>query len=274
VSNYAIREVAGTPTNGTTAIFTLTRSGASTGTFRLGVGTAVTAPIAAAAVASTIQTALRALSVVGSGNCNVSGDTSPTVITMAGDRVKEDFGPIYVATNSTNGTVSIAESTPGITATQRSAPFGTLLVDNTTGDRYTNRSTTASAPDWRRHRAVSHHTLYIPLADITAATLYTYTPGFAGKIIKHDAAVETVSSASTKLATLTWKIAGTATTGGAVGVTTANTASKGAAIAGSAVTAANSFGATDALTLVGSSVTPFIEGAIWDVLQIEIDEAP
>lgn len=274
MSNYAIREVAGTPTNGTTAVFTLTRSGASTGTFRLGVGSALTGTIAAAAVASTIQTALRALGVVGSTGCTVSGDTSPTLITMAGERVKQDFGPIFVATNSTNGTVSISESTPGVTATQRSAPSGALLIDSTTGLWYKNTSTTSSAPAWTRCAARYVTDLYLPLADITAATLYTYTPGIAGRIISINATVETVSAASTKLATLTWKIAGTATTGGALALTTANTNAKGAVITGSTITAANSFSNAQALTLVGSSVTPFVEGAVWVQTMFEYDVAP
>lgn len=150
MSNYAIRETTGAPTNGTTAVFTLTRTSTVSGTFRLGAGSRITAPIAHDADAATIQAALRALPTIGSPNVTVSGDTSPTVITMAGNKVKTDFGPIYVANNSTAGTVSIAETTPGVTASARTAPFGALLVRSDTGAVYRNTSTTANAPTWTK----------------------------------------------------------------------------------------------------------------------------
>ncbi len=274
MSNYAIRERAGTPSNGTTAVFTLTRTSTVSGTFRLGAGSRITSAIAHDANAATIQTALRALSTIGSPNVTVSGDTSPTTITMAGTLVKTDFGPIFVANNSTAGTVSMAETTPGVTATERTAPFGCMLVDSTTGLWYKNASTTVNAPLWTRMGARDVHNLYLPLADITAATLYTYTPAIAGRIISIKATVETVSSTTTKAATLTWAIATTPTTGGALALTTANTNAKGAVVAGSAITAANAFTNAQALTLVGSSVTAFIEGSVWVQTMFDYDLAP
>ncbi len=279
MSNYAIRELAGTPTNGTTAVFTLTISGTPAGgTYRLGAGSKITTALAYNASNTDIQTALRALSTIGAGNVTVTGGGTPFTMTMSGTLVKSDFGPIYVANSSLTGGSSplatVAETTPGVTATQRTAPFGCMLVDSTTGLWYKNTSTTTNAPVWTRMGARYVHSLYLPLADITAATLYTYTPGIAGRIISIKATVETVSSSSTKLATLTWAIATVATTGGALALTTANTNAKGAVITGSAITAANAFTNAQALTLVGSSVTAFVEGAVWVETMFDYDLGP
>ncbi len=188
MSNYNIRELAGTPTGGTTAVFTLTISGTPAGgTYRLGAGSKITSALAYNASNTDIQTALRALSTIGAGNVTVTGGGTPFTITMAGDLVKTAFGPIFVANSSLTGGSSplatVAETTPGVTATQRSSPFGTLLVDSTTGIWYKNTSVVANAPVWTRMGARYVHSLYLPLADITAATLYTYTPGIAGRII-------------------------------------------------------------------------------------------
>ncbi len=279
MSNYAIRERAGTPSNGTTAVFTLTISGTPAGgTYRLGAGSRITSALAYNASNTDIQTALRALSSIGAGNVTVTGGGTPFTMTMSGTLVKTDFGPIYVANSSLTGGSSplatVAETTPGVTATERTAPFGCMLVDSTTGLWYKNTSTTVNAPAWTRMGARHVTNLYLPLADITAATLYTYTPAIAGRIISIKATVETVSSTTTKAATLTWSVAGTPTTGGALALTTANTNAKGAVVAGSAITAANSFTNAQALTLVGSSVTAFIEGSVWVQTMFDHDLAP
>ncbi|WP_196607436.1 hypothetical protein [Pectinatus frisingensis] len=101
----------------------------------------------------------------------------------------------------------------------------------------------------------------LQLAAITTATnVLTFTPGYAGSIVKTQFAVSTPASTASKAATLGLAISGTNVTGGAVALTTAAINALNSNVAGSAVTANNSFGATDTITVVSSSVTAFAEG--------------
>jgi hypothetical protein len=63
-----------------------------------------------------------------------------------------------------------------------------------------------------------------------------------------------------KAATFTPAIGGSATTGGALALTSANCTPVGAGVNGSAITAANTFTATDEITVAASLVTAFVEG--------------
>jgi hypothetical protein len=104
-------------------------------------------------------------------------------------------------------------------------------------------------------------TIPLQLAAITASeNVYTFTPGFAGKIVSAQFAVTTPASTASKAATLGLAITGNAVAGGAVALTTATINALNDTIAGAAITAGNSFGATDTITVVSSSVTAFSEG--------------
>lgn len=274
MANYAIREVAGAPSNGTTAVFTLTRSGASSGTFRLGVGTRITGTIAYNADATAVQSAIRALPNVGSGNADVTG-TEPLTITMAGTLVKTDFGPIYVANNSTNGTVSVAETTPGVTASHRTAPAGALLVDSTTGNVYRNRSTTTNSPTWTLEGARSFLQFPIDLAKIADGDLVTnYTPGFAGSIVKFSAIVTDPATTALKASTLNLEIGTTNVTGGSLALTSANMTPLGKVVDATAITAANTFSSTDTISIEAASTTAFVEGSVVLVVELQANPAP
>ncbi len=103
--------------------------------------------------------------------------------------------------------------------------------------------------------------LPVQLAAVAAGSIIgAFTPGFAGKILSAQFAVTTPSATAGRAATLQPEITGVATTGGAVGLTTANTNAEGDVVAGSAITGANEFGPADTLSVVASGVTAFAEG--------------
>lgn len=145
-------QYAGTPTNGTSEQQTITVTGSpSGGTYRLKFGGFVTATIAHSAASSAVQTALRALSSIGSSGCSVSGD-GPHVVTFTGDLGKLAVSELISLhanslTGGTDPSVSITETLAGVTATQRGAAVGAVLVDTTTGNQYANDGT-PNAPDW------------------------------------------------------------------------------------------------------------------------------
>lgn len=89
-----------------------------------------------------------------------------------------------------------------------------------------------------------------------------FTPGFAGKLRKITASVVDPATTADKGATFTPAVGGAAVTGGALALTSANTATLGAKVDGSAITAGNAFTAADEITIVASSVTAFVEGQV------------
>ncbi len=93
------------------------------------------------------------------------------------------------------------------------------------------------------------------------AVMGRFTPGFTGSIERFSFSVTDPATTAAKAATVTPKIAGVATTGGALALTSANCTPIGAKVDASAITAANAFGPTDEITLEASSVTAFVEGA-------------
>lgn len=105
--------------------------------------------------------------------------------------------------------------------------------------------------------------LVIPVAlDLTAlsnATIWTYTPKFALRVLKLSLSVTKAATGAGATSTLTPQIGGVAITGGVVTPTLA-TATLGAEIAGTAVTAANICAAGTALTIVSSANTSFTAG--------------
>ena len=112
----------------------------------------------------------------------------------------------------------------------------------------------------------------VDLASITGAgdVVTTYTPGFAGKIVKLDAVVNVPVTTAAKAASINAEIGTTNLTGGVVALTSANCTPMGAVIAGSAVTAANSFTATDTISLEAASVTAFAEGSVTIMMVVEV----
>lgn len=110
----------------------------------------------------------------------------------------------------------------------------------------------------------SRSILSLPIALAGVAdgdVLTTFTPGFAGKIVKMDFAVTTKVTTASKATTLNAEIGTTNVTGGVIALTSANCTPLGAVVAGTAITAANSFTASDTVSIEASSTTAFSEGA-------------
>jgi hypothetical protein len=111
-------------TNGTNVadVQTLTITGTPTGgTFTMGFGGVITAPIAFNAAASAVQTALQALSTIGSGNITCTGGPlpgTPVVCTFAGTKTPGYQPPLVTngaggLTGGTTPTSAVAHTTPG-----------------------------------------------------------------------------------------------------------------------------------------------------------------
>lgn len=145
---------------------------------------------------------------------------------------------------------------------QRSGADGTALTDSTGGD-VTGATLAATA-------GVS--TIAIPVNLVTVAdgdVLTTYTPGYKFKILSVDAAVTNEVTTADKASTLNVEIGTTNLTGGAVALTSANTATLGAVVAGSAVTAANTGAADATISIEAASTTAFAEGQVVVLIRIQ-----
>jgi hypothetical protein len=151
---------AGAPVAGTDEVQTLTFGGTwiAAETFRLSFGGFTTAPITWSATNATlvanIDAALEALPNIGDGGVTTAVGTMTNgigtiTVTFAGANVAKRAQPtITVAANgSAAGTLSPAETTPGVDATGRGAPKGSMLVRQDTGVLYINTGT-AQAPTW------------------------------------------------------------------------------------------------------------------------------
>lgn len=103
--------------------------------------------------------------------------------------------------------------------------------------------------------------------------LTNYVPGFAFKIIKAEFAVSEVASTPAKAVTLNLEINTTDLTGGVIALTSANCTPEGVRIAGTAITALNVGTATDSISVEASSVTKFVEGRGFLLLEIQNLEA-
>lgn len=148
----------GTPVNGTDEVQTLTIGGTpTTGTFQLGFGGQVTTAIdwtdVDATLMAAIDAALEALTTIGADNVAVAAGTlssgvGTVTITFGADLGKLALPLITVEDNSLDGdgTLAVAQTTPGVTATARSAAAGETLEDNS-GNGYINMGA-AGAPVW------------------------------------------------------------------------------------------------------------------------------
>lgn len=152
---------AGAPGAGTDEVQTLTIGGTPTGgTFTLAFNGFNTAAISwnstNATLVSNIDTALEALPNIGTGGVTTAVGTMTAgvgtiTITFAGSQVAKRAVPtITVVSNDMTGTsptVAVAETTPGVTASNLGALKGAINIDTTNGALYQNTGT-SSAPTW------------------------------------------------------------------------------------------------------------------------------
>lgn len=106
---------------GTNEVQTVTVTGSPTGgTFKLTYAGQETGTINHNAAGSTVQTALRALSTIGSTGCSVTG-SGPYSVTFTGPLANTNVALLTLSTNSLTGgtspSVTITEATAGASAT-------------------------------------------------------------------------------------------------------------------------------------------------------------
>ena len=153
--SVGMRRCEGAPSAGTNAVQTLSITGTPTGgTFTLSFGGETTAAIARNANAATVQAALLALRAFDSGDVVASGGAlpgTPVVLTFGGNYARMPVALITangaLLTGGTSPTAAVADTTPGVKATERGAAKGTLLTDTTNAVVYVNTGT-ALAPTW------------------------------------------------------------------------------------------------------------------------------
>lgn len=154
-------QFAGVPVAGTNEVNTLTIGGTPTGgTFVLRYAGIITAPIAwnatNATLLASINAALDAHPAIGTGGMVATAGTltagiGTILITAAASLQRLALtGTLSVEINSLTGTtptLALAKTTPGVSATYRGAPRGSLVSDITNGKLYQNTGT-AQAPTW------------------------------------------------------------------------------------------------------------------------------
>jgi hypothetical protein len=157
---FGQRRANGAPSNGTSEVQTITLGGTPTGgSFKLSFQGQTTAAISWSSTNATllanVQNALRALGTVGAEGITVAAGTLTAGIgtmtaTFGGHLAALALPALVVASNNLSGTsptIAITKTTPGVTATQRGAPKGALLINTLDGELYQNMGT-ATAPIW------------------------------------------------------------------------------------------------------------------------------
>jgi hypothetical protein len=152
---------AGVPGAATNEVQTITIGGTPTGgTFTLTFQSGTTEPITwvnvNATLVTAVDTALKALSNIETGDITTAVGTMTAgigtiTVTFGGVLAGQDVGAM-TATSSLTGTaptVSVATTTPGVAVGGKGASKGQLLVDTTNGVLYINTGTGA-APVWTK----------------------------------------------------------------------------------------------------------------------------
>ena len=155
----AIYTTTGAPVNGTNEVQTIIKNSTVTaGTFKLSFQGFPSAVISWTADTAIMETALNNLPSIGNGGTGlvgvvVTGGPLPgtaLTITFSGSNVSKKVLPLLVLhTNSLTGggSMTIAEGTPGVDASHRSAPKGALLIRTDTGILHVNTGNGAD-PTW------------------------------------------------------------------------------------------------------------------------------
>jgi hypothetical protein len=153
---------AGAPSAGTSEVQTLTIGGTPTGgTFKIAYDGQISSAITWSATTNTllanINAALDAMANIGTGGCvatnsSLTSGVGDVLLTFAANQAKLAVNTMTIYVNSLTGTaptLAIAETTPGVTATERLTGPGGLLIDTTNKLLYINTGT-ALAPTWTK----------------------------------------------------------------------------------------------------------------------------
>lgn len=109
---------------GVNAVQTVLLSGATGGTFTLTFSGATTSALPYDATALQVQTALQALSSIGSGNVSVAGGAPSFAVTFVSGMATTPLPPMTAdGTALVGGTVSVTQTTAGVMAPGQGLPF-------------------------------------------------------------------------------------------------------------------------------------------------------
>ena len=134
---------------------------------------------------------------------------------------------------------------------------------------FTDNSTGTASDTIAAGVGVETIAFFVNLAQITATTIMSFTPGYAFKVLAIQFSVEIAVTTGAKAVTLTPTVNGSGVTGGALALTSANCTPKGTTVAGSAITAGNVGTSAQTLSLAASAVTAFSEGSGWVLLRVQ-----
>lgn len=143
------------PIGGTSEVQRAAKSGTVTsGRAKLKYGPRLTGWLAFDATATQMRDALRALNAIGASGVNATGgpiSTTPVDFTFAGAMAGANVQQIQLGVSELvgGGTWLLTTTTPGVDATARGMPPGTVVVAQDTGLLYVNVGT-ANAPVWKR----------------------------------------------------------------------------------------------------------------------------
>ncbi|KKN57161.1 hypothetical protein LCGC14_0564890 [marine sediment metagenome] len=137
-----------------------------------------------------------------------------------------------------------------------------LLVGGRGVNRYVSRVNFDNLPILKAEQGpLVWFNTYIDLDPITAADVFTFTPGFAGAYEQMRFVTEVAGTGSSSAITFNIEIGSTNVSGGTLVLILADTSSVGeVGAASSAVTGNNVFTSTDVLTLEAATVTDFTAG--------------
>jgi hypothetical protein len=149
-----IQQIPTAPVNGTTEVQTISPTGTITaGTYKLRYRHDTTAALNWNATATQVRDALRALNEIqADGIATVTGGPTQTAampVTFGGRLAAADVALLQVVDSTlVGGSLGVAVTTPGVTATLRGHAKGSVVSAQDTGKLYVNEGTN-NAPVWR-----------------------------------------------------------------------------------------------------------------------------
>jgi hypothetical protein len=195
---------------------------------------------------------------------DVDGDIAAGSTILSGTSLYPGPGNLLFPLSIANGGTGQKTALAAITALTANVMVGQLGITDNSGGAAANAGPIAAGV------GIANLAFFCNLADLAAADLITnFTLGYKFKILAVNFIVEKAATTAAKAVTLTPKISGVAVTGGVLSLTSANCTPQGTVINATTVTGSNTGSAAATLSVTGSAVTAFVEGAGWLVLRIQ-----
>lgn len=198
------------------------------------------------------------------GHFQVLTINSPVSVTLEFLGQEGDASPAAII--GSGGKVVTGGTQQDFTTTELKALNTTLLAGI---GAFTDNSTGSASDTIAAGAGVFTLAVFVNLAQITATTIFSFTPGFAFKVLAIQFSAEIAVTTGGKAATLTPTVNGSGVTGGALALTSANCTPKGTTVSGSPITGGNTGTSAQTLGIAASSVTAFSEGTGWVLLRVQ-----